>query len=135
MHSERIFLDTAFVQALLNRHDQYHNKAKALLDRVQTASEIWTTEAVLIEIANALASINRKGATDFIKGCYQTPNIRVVTVDTSLLKKALELYNNRPDKHWGLTDCISFVVMNEESISLSLSTDKHFRQAGFNPLM
>lgn len=105
------------------------------MTRVRIASEIWITEAVLIEIGNALASINRKGAVDFIISCYKTPNMKVVMVDTSLLKRALELYNKRPDKEWGLTDCISFVVMEEQSISLALSTDIHFRQAGFNPLL
>lgn len=135
MNKERIFLDTVFVQAMLNRRDQYHAKAKALLNRVRTASEIWVTEVVLVEIGNALASINRKGAADFIRSCYKTPNVKVVMVETSLLKRALELYNSRPDKEWGLTDCISFVVMKEQSISLALSTDIHFRQAGFKPLL
>ncbi len=135
MNKERIFLDTVFVQALLNLRDQYHAKAKTLLNRVQTASEIWVTEAVLVEIGNALASINRQGAVDFIRSCYKTPNIKVVMVDTSLIQRGLELYNNRPDKEWGLTDCISFVVMEEQSISLVLSTDIHFRQAGFKPLL
>lgn len=135
MTNERIFLDTVFVQALLNRRDQYHFKAKALMDRVRVASDIFVTEAILIEIGNALASINREGAVNFIKSCYNTPNINVVHVDTFLLKKALHLYENRPDKEWGLTDCISFIVMEEQNISFVLSTDIHFRQAGFNPLL
>jgi len=59
MTNERILLDTVFVQALLNRRDQYHSKAKALMDRVRGASDIFVTEAILVEIGNALASINR----------------------------------------------------------------------------
>ena len=55
MTAERIFLDTAFVQALLNRRDQYHSKVKSLMGRVREASEIWVTEAVLVEVGNALA--------------------------------------------------------------------------------
>ena len=93
------------------------------------------TEAVLVEIGNALASINRKGAVDFIRSCYTTPNIKVVMVDTSLFKKALHLYENRQDKEWGLTYCISIVVMQDKSLSLVLSTDMHFREAGFDPLL
>jgi len=135
MSKECIFLDTVFVQAMLNRRDQYHDRAKKLLKRVRNASEIWVTEAVLIEIGNALASVNREGAADFIRNCYKTPNIKVVMVETSLLKRALELYDNRPDKEWGLTDCLSFVVMKEQNISLVLSTDIHFQQAGFTPLL
>ena len=67
--------------------------------------------------------------------CYRTPNVNVVMVDTPLLNKALNLYKNRLDKEWGLTDCISFVVMEEQNISFVLSTDIHFRQAGFKPLL
>lgn len=85
MTNERIFLDTVFVQALLNRRDQYHSKAKSLMDRVREASDIFVTEAILVEIGNALASINRKGAVSFIKSCYSTANVNVVPVDTLLL--------------------------------------------------
>jgi predicted nucleic acid-binding protein len=41
------------------------------------------------------------------------------------------LYGARPDKEWGLTDCISFVVMEERGLTLALTTDRHFEQAGF----
>lgn len=135
MNKECFFLDTVFVQALLNRRDQYHAKAKKLMTRVRRASEIWVTEAVLVEIGNALASINRKGASDFIRSCYKTTNIKVVMVETSLLKRALELYDNRPDKEWGLTDCISFVVMQDYGLTEALTTDGHFKQAGFKTLL
>lgn len=56
MNGERLFLDTAFVQALLNRHDQYHDQVKILLPRVRAAAQVWTTEAILIEIGNALTT-------------------------------------------------------------------------------
>lgn len=135
MSSEPLFLDTAFVLALLNRRDHYHAKAKALSGRLRKASEIWLTEAVLTEIGNGLAAINRKGAADFIESCYNTPKMKVVTVDRSLFRKALNLYQSRDDKGWGLTDCISFVVMEEHGLYLAMTTDEHFRQAGFSPLM
>jgi hypothetical protein len=37
----------------------------------------------------------------------------------------------RPDKEWSLTDCISFVAMNERNITDALTSDHHFEQAGF----
>jgi predicted nucleic acid-binding protein len=90
---------------------------------------------VLIEVGNALASINRSGAAEFIKGCRITPNLKVVAVDTSLLIKAVKLCETHADKEWGLTDCISFVVMKERRITLALSADVHFRQAGFSTML
>ena len=102
MTDRRILLDTVFIQALLNQRDQYHGQAKALLPRIRDAEEVWVTEAVLVEVGNALAAFDRTAAARFIRQCYRTPNIRVVTVDRALLEEALTLYANRPDKHWGL---------------------------------
>lgn len=53
MKPTRVVLDTAFVQALLNSNDQYHRIAKSRLNELRTAQEVWTTEAILIEIGTA----------------------------------------------------------------------------------
>ncbi len=135
MNGERLLLDTVFIQALLNRHDQYHEQAKAFLPRLRNAAEVWVTEAVLLEVGNALSSVNRAAAVQFIEQCYYTVNIRVVTVDTQLLNRAIQLYQTRPDKTWGLTDCIAFVVMEEQSLMDAVTADKHFVQAGYRALL
>jgi len=135
MSDERMFLDTLFVIALINRNDQHHRKAKELWPRVRAAREVWITEAILVEIGNGLSDINRQAAFAFIKKCYATTNTQIVTVNTGLLDRALELYRSREDKTWGLTDCISFVVMQDENLVDALTGDKHFQQAGFRALM
>jgi len=135
MKPNRFFLDTAYVLALLNPNDTYHKQAKALLTSMHLAREVWITEAVLIEIGNALARSNRIAAAAFINSCYITPNVRVVSIDTPLLKRAMDFYNNREDKEWGLTDCISFIVMTDQGLKEALTTDEHFQQAGFMALL
>jgi hypothetical protein len=57
-----------------------------------------------MEVGNALSRLNRNGAAQFIQQSYRTDNIRVVSVDTALLMQAMDLYQARPDKDWGLTD-------------------------------
>lgn len=135
MSSERFFLDTAYVQALVNARDQHHSVARALVQRVRAASEVWVTEAVLTEVGNVLARSHRAEASAFIAGCYTTANIRVVSVDTTLLHRALDLYKRRADKAWGLTDCLSFVVMQDHGLMDALTPDEHFQQAGFRTLL
>jgi uncharacterized protein len=135
MSDARLFIDTVFIQALLNKRDQYHPQAKAFLPRVRAAKEVWVTEAVLVEVGNALAAVNRPAAVQFIQQCYSTANLQVVPVDTPLLTRALQLYHERPDKTWGLTDCISFVVMWEQGLTDAVTADVHFVQAGFRALL
>jgi len=135
MTGDRLFLDTAFIQALLNPRDNYHNQAKQLFPRIRTASEVWITEAIFAEVGNALSAFNRNGAVQFIQQCYRTDNIKVVSINTELLTQALALYKSRLDKTWGLTDCISFVVMQQQNLTDAVTADRHFVQAGFHALM
>ena len=51
------------------------------------------------------------------------------------MQSGLNLYEQRLDKDWGLTDCISFVVMQREQIQEAFTSDKHFEQAGFIRLL
>lgn len=121
--------------ALLNRRDQYHPRAKSLAPAVRSASEVWVTEVVLLEIGNALARSNRIEAIRFIDSCYTTANIRVVSLAPELFRRGVELYRDRTDKGWSLTDCTSFVVMQDQGLTHALTADDHFRQAGFRALL
>jgi predicted nucleic acid-binding protein len=135
MSREKIFVDTAFAQALLNSRDQYHLIATKLYPRMLRAAQLLTTEAVLIEIADALSVGNRDKAVKFIRDFRSLGNAQVVSVDTNLFDRGLTLYTNRPDKTWGLTDCVSFTVMQDKRFTLALTSDNHFIQAGFKALM
>lgn len=131
----RVFLDTVYVEALLNPRDQYHPQALELAQRLRAYAEVWTTEAILIEVGNALSAIDRMSAVRFIQRSYRTANVHVNPVDTTLLGQAVRLYEARGDKEWGLTDCISFIVMQKRQITDVATADHHFRQAGFRALL
>lgn len=135
MSTERLFLDTAFIQAFLNKRDQYHPRAMDLFPRIRQAQEVWLTEAILVEVGNALSAINRTAAVEFIQRSYLIPNMRVISIGRDLFEQGLALYQTRGDKQWGLTDCISFVVMQHQQISLAVTADQHFIQAGYRALM
>jgi len=40
MSKDRLLLDTVFVQAFLNRRDQYHQQALKIMPRVEAAQEV-----------------------------------------------------------------------------------------------
>ena len=135
MNPRRFFLDTAYVLALLNQNDKYHKKAKAILPKTRIADEVCITETVIIEIGNSLARYNRSVAIAFIESLYTTYNVNVIPVDSELLGQAIDFYHKRKDKEWGLTDCISFIVMENQDLTKALTSDEHFIQAGFRALL
>ena len=99
-------------------------------------AQLTTTEFVLVEVANALSTPStRLQAVKLIDGLRQLPAVRIIPVSQELLDAGLALYRNRPDKEWSLTDCTSFVVMQQERITEAFTSDHHFEQAGFTKLL
>lgn len=136
MTGKKVFVDTSYVLALFNKSDEFHSKAVALKDLTRRPNTVITTEAILLEIGNALSKKDmRQKCSSFIKGFYETDNIEVVPITTSLIKDSLEFFEKRPDKEWGLVDCVSFVVMKRRSVKYALAADDHFVQAGFKALL
>lgn len=128
------FMDTGYWLALMHTGDQYHLRASAL-SHVLTPPLV-TTEAVLIEVGNAFAGERfRTIGVGLLADIRSDPAIEIVPVTTELLERAIALYTARPDKEWGLTDCVSFVVMQERGITEALAADQHFVQAGFRALL
>jgi predicted nucleic acid-binding protein len=62
-------------------------------------------------------------------------HVTVIRLTPELFERAFALYSAHRDKEWGLTDCVSFVVMREKGIADALTSDRHFVQAGFRALM
>jgi hypothetical protein len=46
MNADRFFMDTAYVLALLNQNDKYHDQAKAILPSTRVAYEVCITDAI-----------------------------------------------------------------------------------------
>jgi predicted nucleic acid-binding protein len=132
-----IFLDTAYVYALVNTRDEWHQKALDWQEKLEKEQRrIITTELILVEIADGLASIRfRTQAAQVIAALQSSPFVEVVAVSSELLALALDLYRQRDDKEWGLTDCVSFLVMRERGLLESLTVDIHFQQAGFRAVL
>lgn len=77
----------------------------------------------------------RQVATKLIDSINENSNITVVAQTSDQFQQGLELYKNRLDKNWSLTDCVSFKIMEQMSIYEALAYDKHFEQAGFKALL
>ncbi len=132
-----VFLDTAFVVAGAIPSDAFHSKAVQLgAELKRNRTRVVTTRGVMLEIGNALSKTHsRKTASLVLQSFEDDPRIEIVPLSEELYARAFRMYRERPDKEWGLVDCVSFVVMQERGITDALTTDEHFKQAGFRALM
>jgi uncharacterized protein len=131
------FADTSFWIALSSKRDQYHSRAVAWsLFLVRNQCNIVTTEAVLWEWMNALSDVaTRRLAAEGYRRCHRDARIEVAPFRAEQIDAAVRLYEERPDKTWSLTDCLSFVVMEQRQVPDALTTDRHFEQAGLRASM
>jgi predicted nucleic acid-binding protein len=137
MPSNAFFLDSAYAIALAAPGDEFHPKAVALAAELRSRNlPMLTTEAVVFEIGDALSKPKfRQIAIKLMTSIFTDPSIEVVHLTPTLVQRAFELFQQRPDKAWGMTDCLSFIVMRERGIQKALTTDEHFEQAGFVALL
>lgn len=133
----KVFLDTSYAIALSVPNDHYHQRAISLADELEALkTHMVTTRAVLLEIGNALSKQRyRQAAQALLESLEADPNVEIISFSEALYAQALQLYCKRPDKEWGLTDCVSFVVMQEQQITEALTTDAHFQQTGVSALL
>lgn len=135
--ANEVFLDTAYAIALSVESDEHHERAEELAEQLEAeATRLITTRAVLLEIGNSLSKKRyRKAALELLDALEQDPLVEIISLSEELYHRTLELFRNRPDKEWSLVDCASFIVMQERGLTEALTTDGHFQQAGFRPLV
>jgi len=95
-----------------------------------------TTAFVLIEVADGLCKRQTRSRFERLLAMLDSSDeAEILPTTAELFDKGCARYFDRPDKDWSLTDCISFVVMEERGLSDALTADHHFEQAGFRALL
>jgi predicted nucleic acid-binding protein len=133
----KVFLDTAYAIALAASSDRHHQKAvQVAIELEAKQTRLVTTRAIVLEIGNALAKQRyRQAAIQLLTALEADPLVEIIPVSEALYQRGFQLYTQRTDKDWGIIDCISFVVMQEQGLTDALTTDVHFQQAGFRTLL
>ena len=123
----QVFVDTAAWLALINVDDDFHLLAKQVRKKLQQDNcSLITSDFVLLEVADALTTPRVRSQTiNFIDRLRSLSGLKIVPISQSLFDAGWQLYSQRLDKDWGLTDCISFVIMQQEGITIAFTSDKH----------
>ncbi len=133
---KKVFADTQYWIAIVKPGDSLAATATAARSLIGEVF-IVTTDEVLTEFLSALSRGEqmRKQAAKMVRAILENPNVRVIPQTRDSFLKGLIFYENRSDKEYSLTDCISMNVMKAESLIEVLTNDHHFEQEGFSILI
>ena len=128
-----VFADTFYWVSLINPRDNQYSRVITVSNSLGDI-QIVTTDEVLAEV---LAFYSKSGTrmrqrtVNLVKSILNNTNIQVVEQTHESFLSGLELYQNRLDKGYSLTDCISMNTMKQSGIVEVLTHDQHFAQEGF----
>lgn len=129
-----IFIDTGYLIALSQPSDALYERARAWTSRI--SEPLLLTQFVLVEVVNHLSrSQERPRANLIVSILLGNSQVELLHVNEAAFNAGWKLHQERPDKNWSLTDCISFHVMNDRQVTRALAYDVHFEQAGFEALL
>jgi len=123
------FVDASGWIALVNANDTLHQQSVRLFEqRLNEGRGFVTSSVVLLEVGNSLSPVPlRRLASGLMERIEHSTRIQVVELTPELYRRGWQLYGERPDKDWGVIDCISFTIMQERNIVEALTGDRHFQ--------
>lgn len=102
-----VFADTSFYVAVLNPQDASHTPA-CEISRSYRGKAI-TTDAVLLEVGNWLSRTGDRALfVQLIQQLRSDPKTTIMPLRRELFDQGVQLFSERLDKNWSLTDCVSF---------------------------
>ncbi len=132
-----VFADADYWIALSNPRDALHNLAIKVPTRLGP-HRVVTSEMVLVEVLNSFSAEgphSRRTVAALVHRIIDNADIDLAPQNPQLFREALALYRDRPDKDWSLTDCASFLIMDQRHITDALTNDRHFKQRGHRALL
>jgi uncharacterized protein len=130
-------VDTSGFYALLVKGDRAHALARQILERAaDSGGRFLTTDYILDETVTLLKARGYGHLPETLfETVFASTACRVEWMDPDRFGQTRRFFLKHDDQDWSFTDCFSFVVMRVSGLRDALTTDVHFRHAGFNPLL
>ena len=131
-----VFIDTSGFYAQWDRNDPAHERAKTWLKANRGKFIAVTTEWAIGETCTLLMA---RGVPHligpFLDQLAASTALRSINPDREILDETKRFLRRHADQGYSFVDCLSFCVMNDHRVLTVLTTDVHFRKAGFQPLL
>jgi len=130
------FLDTSYIIALEIKNEQDHQTVfQHWLTLTTSKPFLITSTYIFDEVVTFFNSRNlHREAVEIGNRLLDSPDIELIHIDRKLFNQGWQYFHKYQDKAYSLTDCLSFVIMQNRYISTALTLDHHFLQSGFQRL-
>jgi predicted nucleic acid-binding protein len=120
----------------IDRRDPNHTLTAWLVRRlIKEGARLVTTDYVLGESCTLVkARSGPDAALRLLELLDETVALDVEWIGPERWDRAKALFRKHRDQAFSFTDCTSFSVMRERRITEAITSDAHFRIAGFRPL-
>ena len=137
MASKPVFADSSFFCALAAKRDAVHDAALAAFDDLVDDDRLMVTTDYIVDEALTLtkARTNSTVALSLLDRIENSSAVILELISAVRFEAAKSFFRKHADHGYSFTDCTSFVVMRELNLTEALTTDRHFREAGFKPLL
>ena len=131
-----VFVDTAGWMACADESDPAHQRARQARDAALEEGKILVTTDYVVDETLTLIRVRLSliAAEAWWSQVEDSSRLRWEWIGVARAEKARDLFFRHRDKSYSFTDCSSFVVMKELKLKQALTTDRHFRQMGFDVL-
>ena len=131
-----LFVDTAGWMACADSGDPAHDSSCAARDAALEAGQALVTTDFVVDETLTLIRIRLgiEAVTQWWRQIDGSTRLRWERIDSTRFDKARELFFHHRDKAFSFSDCTSFVIMKELRLTHVITTDRHFRQIGFQLL-
>lgn len=137
MARREVFADTSGLYALIDKNDAAHAAARDAVNRLlRGGSRLVVTDYVIDEtVTLAKARGGALIAGRVLDLVEQSRGIRIEWIGPERFESTRAFFRRHADHAYSFTDCSSFIVMRELRVTRVLTTDRHFREAGMEPLL
>lgn len=130
------FLDTSYILSLEIQNDSAHQRVLQNWATLAISNVfLVTTTYVFDQVVTFFNSRNlHYKAVEVGNRLLESPDLELIQIYQTLFDRGWQYFQKHKDKSYSLTDCLSFIVMQEREIVTALTLDNHFSQAGFQIL-